>query len=100
VAASALSRAASPLSSAAAAPGATFSEAVEAKAAPDSSSELKELQRLMQQSVSDTLPSADGEGRGYLSLESKSMSLPWDDDDEDDDDSPSWMIDSSEYKPQ
>jgi len=87
----------SPLSTAAAATGSSSSQTAQPKVAPDSSAELKEIQRLMQQSVSDTLPSPDGVS--FTSVESKSVSLPWDDDDEDDDDSPSWMIDSSNYNP-
>lgn len=95
-------KAASPLSTAAAAT--TSSQTVEAppgasRVAPDSSAELKEMQRLMQQSVADALPSPGADGDAFSSLESKSMSMPWDDDDDDNDDSPSWMIDSSDYNP-
>eukprot|EP00802_Teleaulax_amphioxeia_P023589 Tamp_24193.p1 GENE.Tamp_24193~~Tamp_24193.p1 ORF type:complete len:255 (+),score=58.56 Tamp_24193:190-954(+) len=92
-----------PAASAAATAGATKQTEAQVikvtKAAPDSSSAIKDLARLMDSAVADSLPSPDDsrttKGGAF---DASSISLSWDEDDEDDDD-PEWMLDSASYKP-
>lgn len=67
--------------------------------APDSRSEVKDLQRLLDSSVSDSMPSPE-EGMGKSNARASPRSvLPWDEDeDEQDDGAPAWMLDSKSFR--
>ena len=75
-----------------------------ARDVPDSSADLRDLQRLMQVSVagdfaSDSADGGEGDATKAVDINNmESLSLSWDEDD-DEEEAPSWMLDSSSYKP-
>ena len=84
--------------------GSTEQQLILAKNVPDSSADLRDLQRLMQVSVasdfaSDSADRGEGDATKTVDINNmESLSLSWDEDD-DEEEAPSWMLDSSSYKP-
>ena len=84
--------------------GSTEQQLSVARDVPDSSADLRDLQRLMQVSVSgdfasDSADGGEGDATKAVDINNmESLSLSWDEDD-DEEEAPSWMLDSSSYKP-